>query len=222
MGVTFTGDSLYNPTTPRASSLIITKADTEILAPKVAGTLGKSISINATLLRLTNGGGIGGASVSYKLDGTTIGSTLTGGTGIATLVYKIDAPLTIGTHTLVIDFAGDTNHNASTVSKTLRVDKAPTRLTINTQAAKVGGIVTFKSKMTRRIDGFGLVGKTVSFLVDGVVVGSAVTGATSFAELTFTVPNTLSVGLHTLSASFAGDASYLTANSSISTLTVKP
>jgi hypothetical protein len=60
----------------------------------------------------------------------------------------------------------------------------------------------------------------VAFTVDAAAVGSADTDASGVATLAYTVPDALTVGPHTVAASFAGEATYA-ASSGSATLTVE-
>ncbi|NHV97658.1 MAG: Ig-like domain repeat protein [Thaumarchaeota archaeon] len=65
------------------------------------------------------------------------------------------------------------------------------------------GPVVFTATLTRTDTGAGVAGATISFTVDGTVVGSAITGATGVATLNYN-PSALTPGSHTVQASFAG------------------
>jgi hypothetical protein len=82
-----------------------------------------------------------------------------------------------------------------------------------------GQKVLLRAAIRRYSDGQFLVGQTVTFQVDGTTVGTAVTQSNYIASLNYTIPASLTPGVHTLSASFAGDVNY-NASSRNATLTV--
>ncbi len=71
------------------------------------------------------------------------------------------------------------------------------KLKLSASALRAGQSLTISG------DGF-TPGTTVSFLVDGVVIGTAIADPTGHASLTFTVPMGTSVGRHSLSMSGGG------------------
>ena len=79
--------------------------------------------------------------------------------------------------------------------------------------------ITLKGNLRRTSDKAGLLGMTLTFKVDGTVVGTAVTIASGSAWLGYKIPTTMSVGPHTLTVAYAGD-SKVNASSGTGTLTV--
>ena len=79
--------------------------------------------------------------------------------------------------------------------------------------------MNFKAKLKRKTDSQPLVGKDVSFSVDGVAVGTAVTDGTGVATLPYAIGES-AIGTYTFVASYAGTIQY-SASSSTGKLTVK-
>ncbi len=81
----------------------------------------------------------------------------------------------------------------------------PPTTTVASLSGTPGQAVTLRASL-----GFpgaaGLAGKTLSFSVDGVSVGTAVTSSGGAASLLYTIPLGAAAGSHTISAAFAGDA----------------
>ena len=215
----FTADSLYKAATA-TGTLTIIKADSAISVTATSGAPGSSKYLYATLKRKTDNIVLSGRTLTFKINGNVIGTALTDGKGRAGLLYKFNETYAIGTHTLSADFAGDTSHNASTGLGTLTVVQSGTKLTISSVTGRVGATILMKGKLTRITDNALLNAKTIRFEIDGVEVGSAVT-ASGIAPLSFTIPNTLTVGVHTLKALFDGDVFYSATDSVGATLTVK-
>ncbi|MCE9558424.1 MAG: Ig-like domain repeat protein, partial [Armatimonadetes bacterium] len=97
------------------------------------------------------------------------------------------------------------------------VNKGATTLTVPAKSGSFGSSVTLTATLTRNSDNTGLSGRTVTFSVGGVAVGSGTTSASGVASFNWAVTNTVP-GAYALGASFAGDASYL-ASSGSSTFT---
>ncbi len=218
--VKFAGDANYNASTGH-TTLTINQSGTTLKLGSVTARPGDTKNLTATLKRSNDGGVISFRTVVFKIDGNAIGSTNTDGTGKATLSYKFGETLAVGTHTLTADFAGDADYLTSTASSTLTIAQAPTKLSVSTASGKVGTKVTLKAKLTRTTDGALLDGKTVRFQIDGVDVGTVVS-ATGIVTLSYTLPNTLTVGTHPITAIFDGDSLYTSISNNTSLLTVQP
>ncbi|MCX6381505.1 MAG: Ig-like domain repeat protein [Armatimonadetes bacterium] len=215
----FAGGSLYKASTG-TGTLTITKADSAISVAAVSGAPGNSKYLYASLKRKTDNIVLSGRTLTFKVDGNAIGTAVTDGKGKAALLYKLGETYGIGAHVLTAEYAGDANHNTSTGTGTLTVVQSATKLTISSVSGKVGAMVLMKGKLVRTTDTTLLNAKTIRFEIDGVEVGSAVT-ASGIAPLSFTIPNTLTVGVHTLKALFDGDVFYSATGSVGATLTVK-
>jgi hypothetical protein len=68
--------------------------------------------------------------------------------------------------------------------------------------------------------GQAVLGRTVAFAVDGVTVGTAVSGAVG-ASVAYTIPAEMATGPHSITVSFAGDATYNPATRTAAALTVQ-
>jgi hypothetical protein len=139
-----------------------------------------------------------------------VGSAITAKNGFAKLQYSIPAGLGAGSHVITATFAGDTAYAASVGTGSLTV-YFTTRLTLNNVTN--GEILPLQASLRRDPDSAGVPGKTITFKLDGVTVGTQVTASNGVATLNYTVPAPLSFGNHTITAVFAGDAAYHTSSS---------
>ena len=218
--VEYAGGDFYNASTGTAA-LTVSKADSSVSVASVSPRyIGDTKNLTATLTRKSDKLALSGRTLTFKIDGTAIGTANTDGAGKATLSYKIDEGLGLGAHTLTVEFSGDANYNSSTGSTALTIKQTPTKLTIGSVSGKVGSTVYFKAKLLRSSDNAPLEGRTVRFQIDGLDVGAGVTDGSGLAVLAYVIPNTLSAGVHTITALFDGDTLYLSSSSS-ATLTVK-
>lgn len=73
------------------------------------------------------------------------------------------------------------------------------------------------------VDEYGqpVVGRTVTFRVDGMPVGSATTGALGIAQMQWTIPASMATGLHTVTAGFNQDTHYFATVSNPAALMVE-
>jgi len=116
----FAGDARYNASNA-AGVLTIGKGDTGIVANNASGAQGSSTTLQATLTRVTDGANLSGRTVNFKVDGSSVGSGVTNGSGVASFLYNIPGGMSVGSHTIDADFAGDAQYNASTDGATLDV-----------------------------------------------------------------------------------------------------
>jgi hypothetical protein len=141
------------------------------------------------------------------VDGVTVGTAVTNSYGIASLNYTIPSTMSLGAHIITATFAGTTRYNASSGTGTLQV-KANTTLVVSSVRGPRGTTVTLQATLRRASNGVPLSSKTVTFKVDGVVVGTAVTDLNGIARRSYTVPTGMSIGTHSINGVFAGDSLY--------------
>lgn len=82
-----------------------------------------------------------------------------------------------------------------------------TRVLVDNISGTLGGRVNLSASLQRTDTLAGISGKTLKFAVNGTPIGSAVTGTNGVATLAYTIPESFSVGTHTISAAFEGDSS---------------
>ncbi|HYF91332.1 MAG TPA: Ig-like domain repeat protein, partial [Symbiobacteriaceae bacterium] len=185
--------------------LTVTQATGLITAADRTGAVGETITLTATLAP-----GVPGKIVSFTVDGANAGSGTTNAGGVATVSYTIAKPT--GTYTISASFAGDADISAASDTSTLTVTPAAGSMLAADVPAVYMSTVTLSATLSPA-----LAGKTVTFEVNGIAAGSGTTDATGLATTSYLVTN--SVGIHTITASFAGDADISTA-SDTGTLTV--
>jgi len=168
-----------------------------------------AITLSATLT--SSSVGISGRTISFVLNGVTKTAT-TNGSGVASVGST--APATGGGYPIAVTFAGDGTYAAASTSATLTVTaakKASTlRYTGNLQV-RHGTSLVLKARLTAST-GVRISGDTVTFVFNGVTL-TAITDGTGLASVTVTAP---ARGTYTVTASFAGDATYAPASTSAS------
>lgn len=220
MSVKSTQDILYSSNTSSAT-LTIKKAGTALSMGSVSGRPGDTRTIKATLKRKSDGALLSGVPLAFKVDGNAFGTVATDSSGVAVLTFKVDEAYSVGAHTLTVDYSGDANQAASTAKATYNVKQAPGGILGSSVSGKVGATITLKAKLIRKTDNTLLVGKTVRFQIDTVDIGTAVTDGANITTFSYTIPASLSVGTHTLTVLFDGDAFY-TSDFNNKSLVVKP
>jgi hypothetical protein len=214
VGASFAGDTNYSSSTG-TGDLTVSQAGTTLASVSGSASFGGTATLTAKLTSSVTGMPIAGEMVSFTLDGASAGSATTGTDGVAT-VNNVATSDPVGTHTGVVgaSFAGDTNYASSTGSGDLTVSQAATTLA-SVSGTATGGFATLSATLTSSVTGMGIAGETVSFMLDGVDAGSAVTDANGVATV-MNVPTTDPPGtyVNVVVASFAGDTDYLTSTGS--------
>ena len=196
----------------------------------VQGAIGP-VTFSATL---TGAGGtpIGGATISFSIDGSGVGSAVTSADGVATFSSYDPSALSPGNHNVQASFAqlaiGSVLYGASTSSQQTLNITVPSTLTLDVPNPSLvfagsAGPVSLSTQLKRNDSATAIVGATATFQVDSAPVGSAVTDATGSAAILYS-PSALPPGPHSIKALFAGQViggiTFLANTSSIGTLTV--
>jgi sugar lactone lactonase YvrE len=159
---------------------------------------------------VTGNGGVATGSISFTDGGASIGSALLNANGVAVLTTSA---LTPGTHTIVANYAGDSNIGASSSTPLTFSVKQLTSVALasNTNPAMTLSPIVLTATVTN--SGIGQPTGTVTFTDGATQLGMATLNASGVASLT--VPS-LTVGNHSLSASYAGDsANFISASSNL-------
>ena len=218
LAAAFAGDAADAASTG-TGTLTVAKASTTLSVSAVTGSPGQTTTLKATLKRTIGGTAVAGETISLFVDGTAVGTAVTTSAGLASLSYVIPAGDAVGgSHPVAASFAGDGSNGASTGKSTLTVSKYAASLSAASATGTPGQTVTLSA--TLKSGSAALSGRTVSFTVDGTVVGTGTTNAAGLATLSYALPAGAALGPHTVTATFAGDAAYLAAVGK-GTLTVK-
>ena len=215
----YDGEANHNPST-LTINLTVNQSASTIGVNKVVATYGKTALLQATLTRKTDNKRLANMPVTFSLDGVAVGTVNTDVNGLAKLPYLVEVPFALGVHPITADFAGTENYTAISGASTLTVGQAATALAQLNQVGKVGVLITLKATLTRTTDKMGLANKTVTFIVNGGVVGTAITDASGVALLPSSIPD-LPTGKYNMTVSFDGDSSYLAVSNIKGTLTVR-
>jgi hypothetical protein len=202
VSVSYSGDALNQANTGGPAIVQVAKASptlaiTSSLNPAVSGQM---VTFTATLASGASPAG----SVTF-LDGATTLGTATVSGGVATFATN---SLSVGTHSITAAYAGDASNNSVTSSTLSQVvNKGAPTLSISSSKnpAIYGDSISFTASLPANATG------TITFLDGATTIGSAtLTGGSA----TLTTPG-LSVGTHSITASYAGDANYDAATSSV-------
>ncbi|WP_310412142.1 Ig-like domain repeat protein [Mycoplana sp. BE70] len=168
--------------------------------------LGASVTFTATLARGTAPSG----TVTFKDGATTLGtSTISGTTATFTT-----STLTVGTRSITAEYGGDTNNTTATSAAVTVTVKAAPAITLSASDINpaVGASVIFTATLTGGASPSG----TVTFKDGATTLGTSPISGTTVMLATVA----LTVGSHSITAEYGGDANNATANSTALTVTV--
>ena len=218
----YAGDSSFNASSAPLTTLLITRAPTSVTATatpaivSAAATVTLSAAITSSSYGLFAPTGI----VTFSTGATVLGtSKLQQGTDAVTFTDRASATLTlsdgtftVGSDPIMVSYPGDTNYLPS-ASPAAPLTVTPTTLIVTTTALTLspttvapGGTVTF-SALVKPASGTATPTGTIQFAVDGQDFAAPVALTSGVATLPASV-TTLSIGGHTVTAVYSGDAAF--------------
>jgi hypothetical protein len=204
---TYGGDSNDNSSTSgNLTQLVKANTTTTLTSSLNPSTYQTSVTITATISPTAATG-----TVTFYDGATQLG---TGQLSSGKTTYST-AALTVGSHTITASYGGDSNYNSSTspnLTQTVNKANTTTTLTSSPNPSTYLTSVTF----TATVSATAATG-TVTFYDGATQLG---TGQLSGGKTTYSTA-ALTVGAHTMTASYGGDGNYNTSTSPILTQTVK-
>ncbi len=197
--------SNFAASTSSPLSQTVNKASTSIAVSLTSGTNPSTYSSSVTFAATVSPSVPNGETVTFYDGGTSIGTGTTSG-GRATFATNT---LTAGTHAITATYSGDSNYVASTSSAfSQMVNKMPTTVTVtsNSNPSTYSSSVTFTATVSASVPS----GETVTFYDASTQIGTGTTssgGAATFAT------NTLTLGTHSITATYSGDSNYVASTS---------
>ena len=209
----FSGDANTNASTSPARTQTATKASTTITltTSTSAAVVGQDVTFTATLGVVAPGTGTPTGGVMFLNGAVALGTVTPDATGVATLTRSA---LTLGPHAITARYVGDTGFDAVTSSAlTVTIVKASTVTTVTGSAnpAAWHQPVTLTAAVSVVAPGSGTPTGLVTFFNGPATLGTAALIAGHAALTT----SALTVGDHTITASYAGAATF---NGSVSTV----
>lgn len=212
--ISFSGNNPYEPSS-YTSKLTVNRISTSITVSDTKGTHGDHVDLQATL-KDKNGNPLVGKEVVFSVNGSKVGSARTNNDGVATFSYLIDE--IVGEYTVKAVFMDDPTYQDATGQGTLTVNPLDTKITVNNVNGKHGDKTHLTAVLTD-YNGNPLAGKTVTFSINGDVVGKAATDSSGTATISYTISQT--IGSYIITANFLGDDIYASSTGK-GTLTVNP
>jgi hypothetical protein len=212
----YSGDGNFSGSTSVPANEVVDPANTTTVLTSSANpaVTGQSITETATVARVSPGAGTAGGTVTFSDGGTPITACIAVATvnGAATCTVTYTG---VGTHVITASFSPDANDLASTaLAISQNVVRATTTTTVSStpnpsaQGEMVAITITVKAVAPASGNPTG----TVTLSVDGKAFGIYALDSTvdSRALVTTTV---LATGTHILTATYSGDANFVTSAS---------
>jgi uncharacterized protein (TIGR03437 family) len=198
----YAGDNNYNGSASAVLSQTVRKVSTTttLTSSLNPSAPGQAVTFTATVAPATATG-----TVTF-LEGTTVLGTGTLGGGKATFPTST---LSLGSHSITANYAGDNNYNGSTsatLSQTVSKPPTTTILTSSLNPSTFGQTVTFAATVSPSA-----ATGTITFFDGGSTLGA---GTLSGGKATFST-SSLSVDTHSIEATYNGDANYAASGSAI-------
>jgi len=178
------------------------KFSTYLELPDVTGYRNDVYEFRA-VLRDSDGNGVSGREIRFFVNGTEIGRSTTSISGIAIINHTLSEAA--GVHNLSALFEGDEVYKASeNDTATLKVNKRPTDLTVNSAVGVKGQDVELAARLTS--DGMPVAGEIIRFTFEGESYDVA-TGDDGWARMNYTI--NLTPGRHDIGVEFHEADSFL-------------
>lgn len=193
---------------------------TELIVQASTVTVGSSVNPSVSGVNVVFTAKVAGAGttvptgqVTFSDGGVLLGTATLDATGAASVQT---ATLAVGSHTIAASYAGDNNYYASSGSLIQTVQSASTQMQLTASANPATYSQALSFVATVGSNG-GVATGSVSFTVDGTVLGSALLNAGGVATLT---TSSLTPGPHTVVANYAGDGKASASSSTPLTVSV--
>ena len=209
--VAFAGDSTYGSSSQDSTLTVAAVPTSTSYTGATTGGTGQTVTLSAHLQRTAGATAIAGEPVALAMGAESCTATTNASGDASCAVTVTDAP---GPYAISASFAGDGGYVASGATGTFTVAAQPTTTVANDVTANAGAATTFSATLTS--NGSAVAGKTIS-IVAGSQSCNGVTDSTGAASCSITLAQT--VGAHPITATFAGDGTYLTSSDS-ATLTI--
>lgn len=181
-------------------------APTRTYAPDREAVIGETVTLRGYLKRLLDNAWLPGRTIEFAIDGARVGAGTTDASGHASLGWVI--PDGAATRSIAVSFRGDAAYLPSTTTATLVAQTHSTETFITDRLGDIADTVLLRAYLYRQNTHLSVCNKTLTFSVDGVVLGPAVTNGNGRAQLVYVVPPAGGAGDRVLTADWGGDGGY--------------
>jgi hypothetical protein len=209
----YAGDGNFLASTSPAGTQVVNKSPTTTAVAVAPGSsvFGQTVTLTANVVASSGGAGTPSGAVTFIDGATTLGSGTLDNNGKASLSVN---SLSVGTHSIAAKYAGDTNFlDSASAAASETVSKSPTVTTLAAapNPSVFGQSITLTASVSASGGGAGSPSGTVTFNDGGTALGTATLD--NNGKATFTTSG-LTVGTHTLTATYAGDNNFLSSTAS--------
>jgi len=205
------GDDSFTSSTSPVVTQVVNQADTiaTVISAPNPSVFGQAVTFTANVSAGEPGAGTPTGTASFFDGSTLLGSaTLSGG-----LASLSTTSLSVGARAITIVYGGDGDFTGSTspvVAQVVNQDSTSTTLSAAPNPSVFGQLVTFTATVSVTAPGAGTPTGTVTFMDGLTTLGSAslIEGSANFSDAA------LSWGTHSITAVYAGDASFTGSTSS--------
>lgn len=213
---TYSGDINYpasTSTTPLNQVIIQADSITTLSTSVTPAKFGQTVTLTANISAKSPGNGVATGSVQFYDGNVLIGSGTLSGTGPNTATATVNtSSLALGSHSIIALYNGDVNFNSSSsniITEVIVQDNSTVALTSSINPSLFGQFTTLTATVTAAAPGSGTPTGTVTFKEGTTTLG---TGTLTGGVATFST-NVLYPGSHNLTATYNGDANFITATS---------
>ncbi|MCX6359648.1 MAG: Ig-like domain-containing protein [Armatimonadetes bacterium] len=207
IGADFAGDAGFLSCTGSAT-LTSTVQPTKVYVVDRLNVKIKTYTVLKAYLYTTANVILPGRTLTMSVDGTSLGSQVTNGSGYISYGYTVPEGTGAGNRVVASSWAGNAGYPASNSKGKLGVVQGNLYIWPYIRSGKRGTVHPLKGYVRSLPDYVIQPGKSITFKVNGSVIGSANVAADGWATVNWTIPAGEPTGAHTGAAEFAGDAWY--------------
>ncbi|MFN8040949.1 MAG: Ig-like domain-containing protein [Acidimicrobiales bacterium] len=218
LAAVYAGDGTVGPGSSTTLAQVVAPAatTTAVVAAPTTAVTGQSVTLTATVAVSAPGSGTPTGVVTFTDGASTLGSATLDAGGVASLPTS---SLAVGSHTVTATYGGDPDRATSSSTATVGVSPAATTTAVALSADPIsfGQTVTVTATVAAVAPGAGSPTGSVTFREGATSLGTVAVDAAGTASL----PLQPATGSHTITADYAGDASF-SASTGSTTSTVQP
>ena len=148
---------------------------------------GTSVTLSATLTRVDTSAALSNEALTFSLGGVVLGTAVTCSNGTAYFQYSVPGGAVVGTSLLTVSFAGDANNSPVLGSGALTVTPVLTAIAVQPASGQPGSAPNLTALLYHTDGGAVIAGRLLTFTVNGVHMGTAMTDNNGNAVLPYSI-----------------------------------
>ena len=215
------GDATFSGSTSSTLTQTVKKASTATVVSSSANPSlsGQAVTFTATVTAKSPGAGTPTGTVTFKDGSTILGTGTLDGSGQGTFTTST---LAVGSHSITASYGGDANFNGSTSPRITQSVKYGTTTSVSSSLnpSVFGQSVKFTATVTANSPGSGTPTGKVTFKDGGTAITNCSNLSLNSSGLATCTTSSLSVGSHSITATYGGSSTFLPSTSPALTQTV--